>query len=152
MNCNIHQGQRCCAGGDSLAAQQKFANRTKFRFVTAERDMYEAMDTDHYRYVIVLLRRSKFRCLSHYKHMYRSTRSNRTFADWWGLQPDNFCISRAMWTRLRKSPKASNRSSTTPWIGCKSLKTICLLRALKGILRQVCWSSWLDVFAITRCE
>lgn len=103
-NCNVQVDQRCCGGNDTLEAQQAFANTTILRFVAAEREMYDAMDTDHYRYIIVL-RKSHDRYLSHYKHMVRLTKYNETFTHWWQGQSDNFTFRKICGTQCAIVPK-----------------------------------------------
>jgi hypothetical protein len=104
LNCNVQPDQRCCGYNDTLAAQQYFAHTTNLSFVAAERDMYQAMDTEHYRYIIVL-RKAHDRYLSHYKHVVRSVRYNYTFAHWWGGQPDNFSFRKVCGTACSTVPK-----------------------------------------------
>jgi hypothetical protein len=104
LNCNVQTDQRCCGYNDTLAAQQYFARTTNLSFVAAERDMYQAMDTEHYRYIIVL-RKAHDRYLSHYKHVVRSVRYNYTFAYWWGGQPDNFSFRKVCGTACSTVPK-----------------------------------------------
>lgn len=69
-NCNVQVDQRCCGEDDSLEAQQDFALSTDYQLVANEKEMYAAMDTEHYRYV-VMLRDSRDRYESHWKHVYR---------------------------------------------------------------------------------
>jgi hypothetical protein len=104
LNCNVQSDQRCCGYNDTLTAQQYFAHTTNLSFVAAERDMYRAMDTEHYRYIIVL-RKAQDRYLSHYKHVVRSVRYNYTFAHWWGGQPDNFSFRKVCGTACSTIPK-----------------------------------------------
>lgn len=88
-NCNVQKDQRCCGKADTVAAHKLFARTTQLRFVAAEREMYDTMDTEHYRYVTVL-RKSHDRYISHFKHVVRESKYNGTFADWWNFQADNF--------------------------------------------------------------
>lgn len=88
-NCNPQADQRCCGGNDSLEAQQRFAQITNLTFVASERQMYEAMDTEHYRYIL-MLRESEARYRSHWQHVYRNAKGVPRFARWWEGQPDNW--------------------------------------------------------------
>jgi len=107
-NCNPQQDQRCCGGGDSLEAQERFARTTNFTFVANEREMYRAMDPVHYRYAI-MLRSSQDRYKSHWKHVCREQiNHNKTmpaFFDWWTRQPDNWNVRMICGTQCRQIPK-----------------------------------------------
>ena len=104
-NCNVQSDQRCCGGSDSLDAQQSFARTTHYRFVANERDLYEALDTQDYRYVVTL-RHSRERYLSHFRHMDRVTPSYKDpFSTWWTGQPDNWNVRRICGTRCSNVPK-----------------------------------------------
>jgi hypothetical protein len=104
-NCNVQLDQRCCGYDDSLAAQQYYAQVTSYGFVANERDMYEAMDTESYRY-IVMLRESEGRYLSHWKHIRRSNgRYRESFASWWERQPDNWNLRKICGTACLTVPK-----------------------------------------------
>lgn len=109
-NCNVEPSQRCCGNNDSMEALQEFARTTTYNFVANESDMYEAMDTSLYRYVL-LLRESQSRYLSHYRHVYRSTSSRtvtfgeESFSSWWKGQPDNFSFRKICGTRCMDVPK-----------------------------------------------
>jgi hypothetical protein len=125
-NCNVQADQRCCGEDDSLEAQQEFALSTDYQLVANEKDMYEAMDTEHYRYV-VMLRDSRDRYESHWKHVYR--RYNETFTveneahwkhmhrrnneketvenftEWWTGQPDNWNVRKICGTPCMNTSK-----------------------------------------------
>jgi hypothetical protein len=91
-NCNVQPDQRCCGNQDSMNAQVVFAKSTNYQFVASEKEMYEAMDVQHYLYV-VSLRHSRARYLSHWNHARRSNRQSATttpFREWWMHQPDNW--------------------------------------------------------------
>jgi hypothetical protein len=66
--------------------------------------MYEAMDTDRFRYIIVL-RKSLSRYISHYKHAYRAFNFQETFSVWWQTQPDNFTFRKICGTRCQNISK-----------------------------------------------
>jgi hypothetical protein len=125
-NCNVQVDQRCCGEDDSLEAQQDFALSTDYQLVANEKDMYEEMDTEHYRYV-VMLRDSRDRYESHWKHVYR--RYNGTdnvrhglhwnqvhrrnieknnvenFTEWWTGQPDNWNVRKICGTSCMNTSK-----------------------------------------------
>lgn len=104
-NCNVQKDQRCCGGNDSLDAQRQFALQTHLELVANERDMYESMDTEHYHYV-TMLRRSRDRYKSHWKHVRRAhTNVTDSFAEWWSKQPDNWNVRKICGTRCMKIPK-----------------------------------------------
>lgn len=103
-NCNVQRNQRCCGDGDSLNAQQAFAKHTSLTFVANERDMYEAMDLQHYRYVVVL-RTSKSRYHSHWRHAFRANTTNEDFYSWSNRQPDNWNVRKICGTRCMSTPK-----------------------------------------------
>jgi hypothetical protein len=112
-NCNVQRDQRCCGGGDGLKAQQDYASKTHYTFVANERDMYQAMDVEHYRYV-VQLRNSQDRYRSHYRHMLREAAENHnlrtvsaaeTFEKWWQKQPDNWNVRKICGTACMNVPK-----------------------------------------------
>jgi hypothetical protein len=69
-NCNVQGDQRCCGYGDSLEAQQIYYQSSKYDFVASEGRMYQAMDLEHYSYIVVL-RNSQQRYFSHWKHARR---------------------------------------------------------------------------------
>jgi hypothetical protein len=66
--------------------------------------MYEAMDTERFRYIIVF-RQSLSRYISHYKHAYRTFSLKDTFAIWWQTQPDNFIFRKICGTRCQQISK-----------------------------------------------
>jgi hypothetical protein len=126
-NCNVQIDQRCCGEDDSLKAQQDFALSTDFQLVANEKDMYAAMDTDHYRYV-VMLRDSRDRYESHWKHVYRKYNLTDTveieahwnhvphrrhsekgsvenFTEWWTGQPDNWNVRKICGTPCMNASK-----------------------------------------------
>lgn len=105
-NCNVQRDQRCCGSADTLEAQQQYAMTTPYAFVANERDMYEAMDTDHYRYAVTL-RQSYDRYLSHWKNVVRWHYPNfqMPFLDWWQGQPDNWNFRKICGTRCENVPK-----------------------------------------------
>lgn len=109
-NCNVQTDQRCCGGQDSLQAQHNFwtAFRQRYNFVANEHDMYRAMDTAHYRYV-VQLRDSRARYVSHWQHVFRLQRQQQqptiTFSEWYGLQPDNWNVRKICGTDCQTIPK-----------------------------------------------
>ena len=103
-NCNPQKDQRCCGGNDTLLAQQEFARSTNLTFVASERQMYEAMDTKHYQYVL-LLRQSEARYRSHWQHVNRDYMGVFTFAKWWRRQPDNWSFRSICGTRCLHVPK-----------------------------------------------
>ena len=94
-NCNVQRDQRCCGREDTVEAQIRFANKTKFDFVAIEKEMYESMAPDYYHY-IVILRQSKSRYFSHYNHVRRRALKAGnddvigTFHQWFSHQPDNW--------------------------------------------------------------
>jgi hypothetical protein len=91
-NCNVQVDQRCCGQDDSLKAQQDFALSTDYQLVANEKDMYAAMDTERYRYV-VMLRDSRDRYESHWKNVYRRyNEKDKNFTEWWTGQPDNWNV------------------------------------------------------------
>ena len=69
-NCNVQIDQRCCGKDDSKEAQTKFAQTSRYDFVASEGRMYEGMDVEAYRYILVL-RKSQERYFSHWKHARR---------------------------------------------------------------------------------
>ncbi|KAG7337374.1 hypothetical protein IV203_034768 [Nitzschia inconspicua] len=127
--CNVQKDQHCCGGEDSLQAQIEFAKNTNFTFVAAEREMYDAMTTEYYDYVVVL-RDSKSRYQSHWKHLVSNANTysvspytgdkvhdrfmipmhgvrysvgNRT--KWWQSQPDNYNVRMICGTKCLEVPK-----------------------------------------------
>jgi hypothetical protein len=110
-NCNVQADQRCCGLADTLEAQQRFAAKSFYRFVANEGDMYEAMDPEHYIYIVVL-RKSRDRYLSHWKHVCRELQKSQReqavlpeFAAWWQAQPDNWSFRKICGTRCQTVPK-----------------------------------------------
>ena len=117
-NCNVQDDQRCCGFSDTLQAQERFAAVTFYEFVANEMDMYEAMDHQHYVYLVVL-RTSQDRYLSHWKHMCHEQRppvnNNQTtllplpplptFDKWWSAQPDNWNFRKLCGTRCQTVSK-----------------------------------------------
>jgi hypothetical protein len=126
-NCNVQVDQRCCGEDDSLQAQQDFALSTDHQLVANEKDMYAAMDTEHYRYV-VMLRDSRDRYESHWKHVYRRYNQTETvendahwahvphhrnnekdsvenFTEWWTGQPDNWNVRKICGTPCMNTSK-----------------------------------------------
>lgn len=106
-NCNVQIDQRCCGHDDSLQGQQDFAKSTEYEFVANEQDMYTAMDTEHYRYV-VMLRDSRDRYMSHWKHVYRNHRKEYNvegFTEWCSGQPDNWNVRKICGTPCMETPK-----------------------------------------------
>jgi hypothetical protein len=106
-NCNVQVDQRCCGQDDSLEAQQDFALSTDYQLVANEKDMYAAMDTEHYRYV-VMLRDSRARYESHWKNMYRRNNEKDTvenFTEWWTGQPDNWNVRKICGTPCMNTSK-----------------------------------------------
>ncbi|GAX14809.1 hypothetical protein FisN_29Lh009 [Fistulifera solaris] len=110
-NCNVQLDQRCCGFADTLEAQQRFAAVTFYRFVANEGDMYEAMDPEHYIYIVVL-RNSQDRYVSHWKHVCRELQKSQKekavlpdFAAWWQAQPDNWSFRKICGTRCQTVPK-----------------------------------------------
>ena len=72
-NCNVQKDQRCCGNEDSINAQVRFAidrKTSRFEFVACEKEMYDAMVTDYYDYVVTL-RESMSRYFSHWSHVRR---------------------------------------------------------------------------------
>ena len=70
-NCNVQRrDQRCCGHNDTLDAQIQYFYTSPYDFVASEGIMYEAMDTEHYVYIVVL-RASQERYFSHWKHARR---------------------------------------------------------------------------------
>ncbi|GAX14808.1 hypothetical protein FisN_29Lh008 [Fistulifera solaris] len=108
QNCNVQPDQRCCGFADTLPAQQRFAAVTFYQFVANERDMYDAMDHQHYTYM-VMLRQSQSRYQSHWKHMcqeqYHTNVTLPTFDTWWQAQPDNWNFRKICGTRCQTVPK-----------------------------------------------
>ena len=94
-NCNVQKDQHCCGDEDTLEAQQAFAASTNFSFVASEKHMYKAMDPQGY-YYAVILRDSKARYMSHYRHVNRLSQEKDlhvgTFDEWWTSQPDNWNV------------------------------------------------------------
>jgi len=103
-NCNPQADQRCCGGEDSIEAQQKFARTTNLTFVANEGAMYEAMDVEHYRYIL-LLRKSRARYKSHWQHVYRNHKNASSFVAWWERQPDNWNLRMICGPRCMNVPK-----------------------------------------------
>lgn len=103
-NCNVQQDQRCC-GGDTLEAHEAFAKTTKYTFVANERHMYEAMDRAHFEYVVVL-RDSRARYYSHWRHVRRTAKIHvEPFTEWLLGQPDNWNLRQLCGTRCMNVPK-----------------------------------------------
>lgn len=100
---------RCCGEEDSMQAQADYAQTSPFDFVATESDMYDAMDTDHYSY-IVTLRNSQTR----YKSMWTQWRKDPVlfyldpmdFKTWtrWFFE-DNFMFRKICGSRCRGIPK-----------------------------------------------
>ena len=65
-NALVQRDWRCCGGDDSLQAQQRFAATSPYDFVANEGHMYDAMDTEHYEYVVTL-RDSQSRYMSQWR-------------------------------------------------------------------------------------
>lgn len=105
-NCNVQRDQRCCGSADTFEAQQQYAMMTPYAFVANERDMYEAMDTDHYRYAVTL-RQSRDRYLSHWKNVVRwhYPKFQMPFTAWWQGQPDNWNLRKICGSRCENVPK-----------------------------------------------
>jgi hypothetical protein len=108
QNCNVQPDQRCCGFSDTLQAQERFAAVTFYQFVANEKDMYDAMDHQHYTYMVVL-RQSQDRYRSHWKHMcqeqYHTNVTLPTFDAWWQAQPDNWNFRKICGTRCQNVPK-----------------------------------------------
>lgn len=104
-NCNVQPDQRCCGGQDSLHAHSNFAKTSTYQLVANEQDMYDTMDVEHYRYVIVL-RSSKHRYYSHWNNVRRQyAMTNLSFAAWWKRQPDNWTVRKICGTACQHIPK-----------------------------------------------
>ena len=96
---------RCCGNQDSMEAQERFFNTSRFDFVANEGDMYEAMDPTHYHYVVTL-RKSQAR----YKSMWAQWQRDpimlyihpMNFTAWctWFYE-DNFMFRKICGTRCR---------------------------------------------------
>lgn len=102
-NCNMGSSknpQHCC-GGETLTEHAHFAATTKYRFVANKWPMHEAMDTDHFRY-IVALRDSQERYFSHARHDLVPTND---FESWLEREPDNFNMRMICGTRCLLRPK-----------------------------------------------
>lgn len=80
QNCNVQDDLHCCGNEDSLEAQISYANTTKYDFVASEREMYEAMATDYYDYVVTL-RDSATRYLSHWNHLRTGANLNPLYSN-----------------------------------------------------------------------
>ncbi|CAB9512381.1 expressed unknown protein [Seminavis robusta] len=102
---------RCCGGKDTLEAQEAFFNTSKFDFVANENDMYDAMDTNHYDYVVTL-RNSRARYLSMWAQWQRDPvmayANPMNFTAWcrWFYE-DNFMLRKICGSRCREKPKYS---------------------------------------------
>jgi hypothetical protein len=124
-NCNVQEDLRCCGDSDSAHALKAFAESTQYTFVASEGkhepyatemypnsnvpnqgDMYESMDTERFRYIIVF-RNSVSRYISHYRHVYRAfdTAIESSFSKWWKTQPDNFIFRKICGTRCQNINK-----------------------------------------------
>jgi hypothetical protein len=128
--CNVQEDQHCCGDEDSLEAQIRFAQTTNFTFVAAEQEMYDAMATQYYDYIVVL-RNSKTRYKSHWRHlvdnanvhfvssttsvdrvhdryvvaMHGKPQPVGNFTKWWQKQPDNYNFRMICGARCRDIPK-----------------------------------------------
>jgi len=105
----VQRDWRCCGEEDSMEAQAAYAKSTTFDFVANEGDMYDAMDLDHYDYVVTL-RDSKSRYKSMWAQWQRDPvlfflgRMNFTeFCDW--FHEDNFIVRKVCGTRCMGKPK-----------------------------------------------
>jgi hypothetical protein len=67
-NCNVQKDNRCCGNEDSINAQIRYAKDRTYEFVACEKEMYDAMVTDYYDYVVTL-RQSMSRYFSHWSHI-----------------------------------------------------------------------------------
>jgi len=105
-NCNVQPDQRCCGESDGFIAQRGYAQFTKYNFVANERTMYEAMDVESYRYV-VLLRNSYDRYVSHWRNVCREHPNTfqESFEEWSKRQPDNWSLRQLCGTRCASVPK-----------------------------------------------
>jgi hypothetical protein len=129
--CNVQKDQHCCGGEDSLAAQIEFAESTNYTFVASEKEMYDAMTTEYYIYVVVL-RDSKSRYKSHWKHLVLNANtysaadikgdmdpvhdrymipmhgvrySVGNMTKWWQNQPDNYNVRMICGSKCAEIPK-----------------------------------------------
>jgi hypothetical protein len=105
-NCNVRRDQRCCGREDSLTAQRQFAHTTTYDLVASEKEMYDAMDTESYDYVVIL-RQSLSRYLSHWRHVQSGLDYSRkeAFDTWWKAQPDNYSTRMICGTQCMATPK-----------------------------------------------
>jgi len=67
-NCNVQNDKNCCGNEDSMEAQIIYAKETRYELVACEKEMYDAMATDYYDYVVTL-RDSMSRYFSHWRHV-----------------------------------------------------------------------------------
>ena len=80
----------CCGHDDTLEGFREWAKSTTYDYLAPEDVMKKTMDTKHYRHLISL-RDAKERYISHHKHsMRKDVRKIPAFAEWVGLQYDNF--------------------------------------------------------------
>lgn len=100
---------RCCGEEDSMQAQSDFAQRSPFDFVATESDMYDAMDTDHYSYVVTL-RNSRDRYKSQWAQwqkdpvlFYLDPMDFKTYIKW--FFEDNFMFRKICGSRCRGTRK-----------------------------------------------
>jgi hypothetical protein len=123
--------KKCCGGEDSLEAQVQFAKSTNNTFVASEKEMYDAMTTVYYDYVVVL-RDSKSRYKSHWMHLLSDANTypvsvrkgdmdtvhNRfmipmhgvrysvgNMTKWWQNQPDNYNVRMICGSKCLNVPK-----------------------------------------------
>ncbi|CAB9498475.1 expressed unknown protein [Seminavis robusta] len=75
-NCNVQTNQRCCGKSDDKEIQTAYAQQTPYDLVAAETQMYQGMDPTHYNYIVVL-RSSRERYFSHWKHILRDVPPRR---------------------------------------------------------------------------
>lgn len=99
---------RCCGNDDSLEAQADYAKISPFDLVANEGDMYDAMDTEHYDYVVTL-RDSRARYKSMWEQwgrdpiMAMNPMDFEQFAAWFA--EDNFIFRKICGTKCRGVPK-----------------------------------------------
>lgn len=111
--CNVQHDQRCCGGEDSRQAQVDFATSTNWTFVASEREMYDAMATDYYEYVVVL-RDSKARYTSHWRHLVSNAQTRAVSSKTGDKVHDRFVI---ITTSTSSSTTTTNNDGTRYSVG-----------------------------------
>jgi len=108
----VQENWRCCGNEDTVDAQVNFAKTSKFDLVACENEMYDAMDTDQYSYVVVL-RDSRIRYRSLWRQwqmdpimFFFQRKVSQHFITWLDWFPqDNWAVRQICGSKCMASPK-----------------------------------------------